>query len=295
MTTHIPPVVARTTCWWNFRPGPGGRVSGSELIHDAVNLFSFADAGGVTAQDSYEVDRWTNHGDPQQFQGVPFAPLRAVVAGLVPPTASTLPCALAPGASLLDPVLAALITTPNGWKWRPEVDRAEGFVFPAVLATAEERRLAVHLVSLRGAVEARTVLMGKLNVGTVDLVVNGGRPTQQAERLTIDWGPVFRAGRAAIVTRLRARAAVVQRPPSTDEAGREMNGIIAADMFAASPALTRLQELNLIAVNGRDGKPFKKEHGTTKMVDDRSGDLHAAYNHIRFLLYLEWRALRELL
>lgn len=290
MTTQAVPTVTQTTAWWSLGEGKGGKVTGSELLHGAVNSFAFVEADGSTATTTYDVDkRWMNNDDaPTRFAGVSYAGLRTSISGRVTTLAKT--------SCLLDQIMDVAVVLPTAWKWNPSIEHTDGITFTGGdPASAVVKAVGTHLVSVRGAIEARNLLMLKLNVREIEVVTNKSRPNEATETVKINWTPVIAAGRAAVIKKLQAGADLLGGPPSSDPYNRKMNELVSDDMIKADAGLTRLNTLGLIAINGTDGQPFKKKKGTTEMTSDRSVDLQAAYNHIRFLLYMEWRAVHELI
>ncbi|MGR6999020.1 hypothetical protein ACU686_14190 [Yinghuangia aomiensis] len=141
--------------------------------------------------------------------------------------------------------------------------------------------------------------MKKLNVPEVTLITNANLPMKATQVFKISWDLVLAAGREACIealTKVPVRTPMIGGPPSRDPANGEMNKIISSKMFAADKGLTALDAAGLIDLPGMSGRTFRAKVGKGTLLDpDKSADLHAAYNHLRFLLYVEWRAIDELM
>ncbi|MFJ8435941.1 hypothetical protein ACIQ9P_32035 [Kitasatospora sp. NPDC094019] len=276
-------------------PGKKEGISGAEFLHDAVNHVDFTHPGGPATHREYKVDgQWTSSRTARATMAAPaLAAVRAHVTGNIVST-------LVKEACLLDAVVDAVVerVTPN-WTWCPAPDVHQTFhvrtAFGAV--TPELCDLAVHLIALRSAAEARLRQMTKLNVPEVTLITNANLATKKTTVFRISWNLVLAAGRGACIDALKkqpTRTPMISGPPSRDPANGEMNAIVGAKMLAADTGLSRLDAAGLIDLPGQSGKTFKASVGKSTFLD-KPGDLHKAYNHLRFLLYVEWRAVDELM
>ncbi|WTW94013.1 hypothetical protein OG216_11715 [Streptomycetaceae bacterium NBC_01309] len=281
---------------WSVGPGEGGKLPGSEFLHGAVHYVSYAypAAPGTTAD--YKLDgQWTNSvGAATVFKTVGLTAFRTNISTVVVPALTKNQC-------LLDPVIASVVDLAGGWEWCPGPGVQQTFtVKPNNGPVGEVCRLAHHLLAMRSTIEARRRQMGKFNVPEVSVTTDLGREkTEKTATYRITWTDVLAGGRDAVIKALKAGpppTAMISGPPSKNPQNQEMNRIIAVDMFKADNGLTQLQTLGLIDLDGKSGKTFMGSKGKLIVLSpDTSEPLHAAYNHIRFLLYMEWRGVHELL
>ncbi|WP_436774808.1 hypothetical protein [Yinghuangia sp. YIM S09857] len=280
---------------WNVVPGEGGKLAGSEFLHGAVHHVSYVyPAAPATAAD-YKLDgQWTNSiGAAAVFKTVGMTAFRTNISTVVVP-------ALTKDACSLDPVIALVVDLPPGWEWCPGTGVQQVFtVRPNLGPLAEVCHLAHHLLAMRSTIEARRRQMAKLNVPEVSVTTDAGREkTEKTTSYRLNWTDVLAGGRGAVVKALQAGppTQMISGPPSKNPQNQEMNRVVAAEMFKADAGLTQLERLGLIDLDGKSGKTFMPSKGKLVVLSpDRSADLHAAYNHIRFLLYMEWRGVHELL
>ncbi|MCF2533281.1 hypothetical protein [Yinghuangia soli] len=289
----LPGPVANGT--WNVVPGEGGKLPGSEFLHGAVHHVTYTyPAGGAPTSADYKLDgQWTNSSNAAAvFKTATMLPVRTLVSTALVPN-------LTKNACLLDSVIALVVTLPVDWEWCPGPTVNQAFdVNPLNAPIGELCNLAHHLLAMRSTIEARSRQMKKLNVPEVTITTDIGRPTVKTASYRINWVDVLNGGRDACIKALRKGppTPMISGPPSKNPANGEMNKLIGADMFKADNGLIQMEKLGLIDLEGMSGRTFAPTKGKlVKMEPDRSDDLHAAYNHIRFLLYMEWRGLHELL
>ncbi|MFC8454357.1 hypothetical protein [Kitasatospora sp. NPDC057223] len=292
------PAPARTTGVWSITAGKGGRVADSERLHEAKHEFLFDGAQGQPTKLTYDVDiRWTSNAAAANAFAVPaLDDLREQVRSLILPS-------LSPQLCLLDPVLDCVVDLSPGWTWLPGPTVQQKFCFKEELldqgpAGPELLHLAAHLISLRGTVEARLSLMRKLNIPEVQLITNANLPSRKSQSLAFDWGKVLVGTRLLVIKLLRERPprALIKSPPFKEPGGSEMNALLVEKFLASDPGLQALGDAKLIDIGSTSGQSFRGQVGKgTLLTPDKSGDLQAAYNHLRFLLYMEWRAVHELL
>jgi hypothetical protein len=289
----MPGPVANGT--WNVVPGESGKLPGSEFLHGAVHHVAYTyPAGGAPTSADYKLDgQWTNSlGAAAVFKTAGLAPVRTHISNVLVP-------ALAKNQCPLDPIIALVVTLPGDWEWCPGTGVQQVFtVNPLAAPVGELCILAHHLLAMRSTIEARRRQMRKLNVPEVTVTTDKDRKTQATVTHKINWVDVLEGGRDAVIKALRNAPPtnMISGPPSKNPANQEMNAIIGADMFKADKGLTQMQNVGLIDLVGMSGRTFMPAKGKLVLMEpNRSDDLHAAYNHIRFLLYMEWRGVHELL
>ncbi|MEU8132764.1 hypothetical protein [Streptodolium elevatio] len=280
---------------WNVAPGETGKLPGSEFLHGAVHHVSYAypAAPGTTAD--YKLDgQWTNSlAAATVFKTAGLTAFRTNISTVVVPALTKNECPL-------DPIIGLVVDLAPGWEWCPDKSVHQTFtVKPNNGPLGEVCHLALHLLAMRSTIEARRRQMNKLNVPEVTVTTDLGREkTEKSATYRLNWNNVLAGGRDAVVKALKAvpPTPMISGPPSKNPQNQEMNRIVAADMFKADNGLTQLQNLGLIDLEGMSGKTFMATKGKLiALSPNRSEDLHAAYNHIRFLLYMEWRGVHELL
>ncbi|MEU0939355.1 MULTISPECIES: hypothetical protein [unclassified Embleya] len=270
------------TLTWTVTPGAETKFADHKWLHDSRHHFRFTVPPGTNAIDpaTVSVDEWTNS-STTPFTHADCTELRKEVRSR----------SLKPKASLLEAVLPLVLKIPDGWSWHPGKDHAQlGITWPT--PGAQLLRAVQLLIALRATVEARSDLGRLLNAtGTSVVATSGAKP----ERLDFDWNAALLEGRAAVNEFLENAMPIVEKPPSHSVSSTTLNELLIARMFAADPkGLGRLLELGFVTPDGMDGHPFKDAVKGYKLDAPCASAVHQAYNHLRFVLYLEWRALHEL-
>lgn len=267
---------------WKVEPGPLTKIEGHEWMHGATHRFTCTVPKGMAAIEpaTANVDTWTNSANTP-FTHADCAALRDEVRRTT----------LKPTASLLDAVLPKLFTIPGNWNWHAKETHPELMLTwpdpqPQLVKAAQ------LLMALRGTIAARANL-GKLLNATGTYVVETGK--NEPKRLDFNWDRALQAGREAVDELLGNAVELVDDPPSQPASGTRLNKLLLDKVFAGDPqGLGRLTELGFVSADGQDGHPFKDKVKGYSLDPVVSGAVHQAYNHVRFVLYLEWRTLHEL-
>jgi hypothetical protein len=164
-------------------------------------------------------------------------------------------------------------------------DVSEGEVDSAHLQDAGRRAFVLHLMALRGNVAQRVMDVAS-NCPASVMVDTKVRAGVETETIQINWGPILRGGRVLV------KAAILggQRCPGKDAVTCAHDALSAA--VATQGGLTTLQGYGLLSA---DGRTFSRSAGSRKMKLGKGKDLNFAVGHLRFILYLEWRAADELM
>lgn len=176
--------------------------------------------------------------------------------------------------SIVDHLVNRLLLTSHS------AEPLEGTVASAHLATDGPRAFVLHLMALRANIAQRVGDIGAncpSSAMIVPLKKGGGEP----ETVQINWRPIFKNGRE----RVKAEILAGHRCPGKDAVLCAHQALAAADQ----PGLNRLRDLGFLV-----GGQFVKSAGGRKL---QGGDnsLNFAVGHLRFILYLEWRAVDELI
>jgi hypothetical protein len=269
------------TVRWRVEPGDSGKLEASRWLHKARHEFAIGDR--VIAGD---VDAWVNRHGPN-VGGLVDDDFRRWVESELPDFAAKWMRQGGTG-SLVDHLLTPVVRVPHGLRWHAPTDVQE-FGLIRSPRGSDWPALAAHLISLRASVATREHVMGQLNHGEVKVT----HKNQAPEHVRISWERVLSAGRREVLTLLRAGAAPTERPPSENGAGAVTNDALLPVLIGSDAGLSMLHELGLIDLKGTSGSIFRLKGRHIAL--DGADALKAAYNHIRFLLWSEWRGIHELM
>lgn len=292
----------RTVTTWSVDPGGQGKLELSHYVHGAQHRFDF----GNGVEERYDVDRdWTNNRDPDNREsiargaqnirntrgiGIPDVLWYRLKADQV-----------SENHSLLDGIIDSVADLPKDASWQPGQKETE-LAGHVDRGDSDQRRLAAHLAALRATVAAREAVMSQLNVETVE-VRTGRSANKQTEKIEIDWNAIRRTVRRTVLDHLghhpepggTSGRRPGRVPPSHRDVGSRMTAEFLPDAVRSDPGLRRLAELGLVDGTGRSGTVFGSGRRGVEVVGDGADQLSHAWNHLRFLAWMEWRGLHELL
>jgi hypothetical protein len=177
--------------------------------------------------------------------------------------------------SIVDYLVNRLLLTANSG------EPLEGTVDSAHLGTDGRRAFVLHLMALRANVAHRVSDVAANCPASVMIVPPKRRGVQpESETVQINWTPILRNGRE----RVRAAILAGTRCPLKDNVNCAHDALAAA----VQPGLGRLRTLGFLV-----GSQFNASAGGSKLATGNK--LNFAVGHLRFILYLEWRAVDELI
>ncbi|WP_075004132.1 hypothetical protein [Streptacidiphilus jiangxiensis] len=269
------PYQATWTCRQESRTKVAKTTEG-ELLHAATYTCVITPGGATT---EWTVDAWIN-----THRESPFKQL----AGF---RDSLRRARFKPTASLLDAVVPLFLDLPLDWDWHPTA--AHPTVTIPGTPSAEVLAAVPLLMAVRGEIVVRLNVCRTLSVDRVTAVPAKAAVAAKNPPLALplDWAAALQAGRAQIDHMLSA----------ADVADHKVNAPIDLNAHllelmckADAKGLGTLLGLGLIDPSGRGGNPFRERANGYALEPDRSGDLNAAYNHLRFILFMEYLALRQM-
>lgn len=186
---------------------------------------------------------------------------------------------------LLDAVVPMFVQLPQGWDWHPSAVHPP---LPVVGAPSAEVLAAIPLLmAVRGEIEVRERVGMRLNHDSIGVV---SRTTKQD--LPLNWTAALRAGRKQINELLGSPPGGL--PPI--KSPNDLNPHVLRLMCEAdTTGLAKLLAMGLIDPTGYQGNPFLDRVKGYALEPDNSKALNSAFNHLRFVLYLEFHALRQML
>jgi hypothetical protein len=206
--------------------------------------------------------------------------------------------------SLLDPAITVLATPYRNRPWESREGLHEALESSPPLtmglrgttdkATARHQAtLAAHLISLRATITARQSVMDMLSPKgiTVESQTAG---TAIAEVLPADWAKLRHIGRKWVKQQLLEGVT----PPDPNKLKDEMNEELFAALTEDRGLFHGLHQRRLITVQHGNTKidRLRKIGSTTNSLNETDEtNVKHAFNHLRFLLYTEWRAVHELI
>ncbi|MFG2945877.1 hypothetical protein [Streptomyces adustus] len=254
-------------------PKKTAKTTEGEWLHAATYTCVFTPAGTTV---KWTVDDWINTHRPSPFIGL--KELGQLVRKVN----------FKPGACLLDGIMPYFVTLPPAWDWSPAAAHP-----PLLIATdgpLPELQAAIPLLlTARSEIQAREKVGTTLNLNNVTV-----GPTKGAGEDTVmkvDWKAATRAGRQVILELLGVN-------PEDLFTGKPegLNAHLMKPMCDADPkGLGKLLALEFIDLTGKQGNAFRAKAKGLEMKPDNSADLNTAYNHLRFVLYMEYLALRQMI
>ncbi|MGW5648790.1 WXG100-like domain-containing protein [Saccharopolyspora sp. NPDC003752] len=289
---------------WSVDQGDQGKLDLSHYVHGAKHKFDF----GNGVKESYDVDNdWTNNRDQQGRDSLARGAQKIRNGrGL------SLPDVLwyrlkardvSANQSLLDGIMDAVADKPKDSTWRPDrIGEGVDLAGKIDAKDPDQRRVVSHFTSLRGTIAAREAVMQQLNVQQIQLRTGKG-PNQKTETINIDWNQIRQAVRLRVLDELGRNQEPGgppgrrpgRTPPSHPDVGPRMTREFLPDAFRADPGFKRLGDLELVDTTGQSGKFFQSSNNRGEILDGRADQLTHAWNHLRFLAWMEWRSLHELL
>ena len=152
------------------------------------------------------------------------------------------------------------------------------------LSHAPTRTLAMHLLSVRAAMHWRFYTMEKMNIGEVNLQV---KSTTQV--VTFDWNRIWEKARAWVEGQVAESNPPPSAPPSSGEGGQEMN-VALTSLMEYDEGLRELARKSALKTDAHSGAYEFKD----SLIGGKANALKGAFNHLRFVMYLEWRTLHEI-
>jgi hypothetical protein len=264
------------------------KVEASNYLHFAVNEFKFEDE---KTRRTFKVDDWVNpkgKENREAYYKVKADSAFRRAAQDVLKTSFTL-------SQPLPRLFLTYLPEADAGVWNSDQRASELAVGGKGAALEWERKMFMYLTSLSAASDVRETVMDTLNITSTELSVG-----DEHERVMFDWRKITAAGRRWVVANLRSSRPVHPRPPVDKKNDYEDLASVFAD---ASPGLRRLAGLKLFDVETQDPGRFKErakiqesQRAVTAQLKKGDADsLQAAYNHLRFLLWSEWRACYEVL
>lgn len=275
-------------------PAQGRITPGAQFHHPT---YEFAFNGGQF--ETHDLDKWITEATPQGFLAYGSTLAQGTYAQTVLPTIQ--------GWNTAQSILVALNPQLVGTTaWTPSAQVPGGFdtnfdTPQAVAASADGRRFARHLLSLQEniALRERDIATNLPQVITVVFKPKSGKP--QTHTLRPDWPGVLADARALLKPKLEAGAAA---PANWKDVKLHYLAMWASN----DAALTKLRELALLKKDNADVVKFTNnatsgsglQRGpasatwTPAAVDGKPLEFNFALGHLRFILWLEWRAMTEL-
>jgi hypothetical protein len=278
-----------------------GKVAGSQIPHIGHKYQVPTGQGGANQEKSYRADDWLNaDGRDQQLDDgaedmMTRARLERVITGW-----ST-------DETILEPILKAFVysegkspKTASGRPWyAPNAEDGERVTVPvrggARANHDENAKLVMHLLSLRAAAHWRMATLETLSGTAIPITKALGAQTETIDA-KMNWKALVKASRGQVKALLQGNQ-VPGKPGTRNQLDNTMLGLLTADT-AGGAHLTTAQ---LVTLN-QDGT-YKIDTNRTvsgaakvkySISDGDASNLHAALNHLRFLVYLEWRAAHDL-
>ena len=271
-----------------------GAATGSAQQHHPNYSFTFP---GDTEAKTFDLDKWIT--DKIESPAVSYAATRPAVAVAVNGALDAWDGSSSIIGALVDRLIAATQVT----------DWASADVRQDVLDAAEGRALVSLLLSLKANIRLReddiaTNVPSEFTVMSTPKVVPA-KTSMPPEKLTVQWSTSLARARLALRDKLRAVAP--EFAPADKNDVRLVDAVILAK---PDPALTRLVEVGALAPNNKGQARFKSDtftgagakkvnHVTTFKPPNPDkpdeADFNFGLNHLRFILFLEWKLLSQLL
>ncbi|WP_224245074.1 eCIS core domain-containing protein [Hyalangium gracile] len=297
--------------------GSAKKVDSNLLLHGHASEFRFPKSPGGKPEQlaSFMVDDWTNR---KRVDDLSSTMAQVFNKNEVRQEVDDWGCT----GTILDPLLNRFIfEAPPQEDWLSP-RQGETFIPLSIRDTLDVtstpiQRLIMHLVSLRAALKLRETEEAALNVGSVRIVdpaderkkameapsSNKGRKAskqpadeEQGEDVQLNWAALMRACRGVVKTHLLANRAPPREPPSVASSGTIMDALMAS-CFEAAGGFSTLVAKEILTVDDARGYDLPKRSGQRSRLSDQGKARHIglALNHVRFILWSEWRAVHELL
>ncbi|HVE82666.1 MAG TPA: hypothetical protein VND93_07450 [Myxococcales bacterium] len=280
--------------------GRGNAVAGSKIPHANMH-FDFSAAGGGPADAVYNVDTWTNAG------GVPANLTKGIHNLRVGKrNYQALVDAWDGNQSIFDPVLSGYIfddSNPANWMKPAATDGDKiNLQLKEGLALNSEftRYVAMHLISMRAAIFWREATNAALSGNIRYTKRQSGKPDSD-ESVTVDWKNIIRQARLIVKSKLHDNAALfgTGQPSSNPAVGPQYDALM-TETLTHDDGFKKLMDLGMIKISHGAYDPATvpikdPANGTIKNQLVNTDEINQPLNHIRFLLYIEWRGMRELI
>jgi hypothetical protein len=272
-----------------------GRVTPGAQFHHPTYEFAFN--GGQF--ETHDLDKWITDGTPQGFLAYATTLTQGTYAQTVLPTIN--------GWNTAQSILVALnpqLVGTTAWTASAQVQGGFDTNFDTpqtVAATPDGQRFARHLLSLQENIarRERDIPANLPQVITVVFKPKSGKNEKHV--LQPDWPGVLAQARALLQAKLTAGVAA----PAD---WKDVKLHYLAMWASTDPALTELRDRALLTKDNADVVKFKNnatsgngmQRGpasatwTPAKVDGKALEFNFALGHLRFILWLEWRAMTEL-
>jgi hypothetical protein len=279
-----------------------GRVAGSQIPHIGHKYQVPTGQGGANQEKTYRADDWLNADDrdAQLDAGAEDMVNRERLNRVITDWSTD--------ETILEPILKAFVyaegkspKAPSGRPWyAPNAEDGEQVTVPvrgsARASHDENAKLIMHLLSLRAAAHWRMTTLETLSGTTIPITKTLGHNTDTINA-KMNWKALVRASRGQVKALLQANQ-VPGKPGTRNQLDNNVLQLLTADAEGGAQLTTTAQ---LVSLN-QDGT-YRIDSARTvtgaaktkyEISDGDQGNLHAALNHLRFLVYLEWRATHDL-
>jgi hypothetical protein len=270
------------------------RTRGSRLPHAQIQYW-FDDG----TDDRYLIGDWMNRHEPtatllNQALAVPIIPV-----ALVTEAAATWGVDTSLVGSILDTFYFTL-AQPADWCDPAAAGARQTFALKAGTspATAAEKEFFMHLTASRAAIYYRETTMGTLNLDVVVLSTRRpGAHVSQATNVALNWTKVLREFRREVKSRLNRRAA----PFPYTAAGYLTYDTLIFELLrdqVRGGFATLITAGVLRAPHGSyefSNTPAAHLGDTLPVAAGFADQISTALNHVRFVMYMEWRIGYELI
>jgi hypothetical protein len=252
------------------------------------------DFGGWGESESYELDPWiSSKAAPIDLTAFPADPRPRILVCVQGWQFNR---------SIIDDLVDVLLATKPVLSW----NQAE--IQEALADDARNRRVVKHLLSLKASVNQRVADIPRNMPTKIQLKFQGKGKAKAPETITINWMTVLAEGRRRVKDML-LQGTACPKPRQGKPPAEGVTIVTDALLAVNDPGLAALKKYGIllegeyqspgyykeglkytVSATVLEPGPIKKEGGKTVKPDFSFG-----LNHLRFILYLEWRAVSELL